>query len=51
MALAMAAKTHDMVKVHRVLAHSSEEITRIKRLRQWESRQRASGGPTRRNCR
>ena len=40
--LAVAAKAHDMVKVHRVLAHPSEEITQktvkvmgIMTLDQW----------------
>ena len=49
--LAVAAKTHSMVEVHRVLVHPSEEITQKPVNKQWESRQRASEDPARCACR
>ena len=49
-ALAVVAKVHDTVEVHRVLAHPSEEITQ-KTVQAMESRRRIRGGPARRACR
>ena len=49
-ALVVAVKAHDMVEVHGVLAHPSEEIRR-KRFRPWKSRRWTSGGPAMRACR